>query len=421
MVCPDCRVARPDGGRGGAFSVLQAGAAKRQRWAVYCSRTPPVTPSYTLYGWEVSYYTGKVRSYLRFKGIPYAEIAPNLFDYYFNLRRKTGVVAIPVVRTPAGEWLQDSSEIIDRLEARFPERPIVPATPVQRFAAYLFELWGDEFWLPTGLITRWCHLDENWAFLERDVADNLLPGWPRWLQKKAAAKIAHHMSRYLSNAGVVPAQYELLERWTERQLDALDRHFAAYPFLFGTRPSLGDFGLIGPLYGHLSRDPWSSRHLIAPRRHLSAWLERMNGTQQSAGEFLANDEISATLKPLVGSLLGEMLPYLEATLRVAEPALQKEAVLPRFMDEIEFPLGNGRYRRPAMPYCLWMLQRMLDAIHAMPPADVAAVRAWLFRHDAQRLLDIQMPRLRRAGLCAAPVPSQSVLLPWRALAETRMP
>ncbi len=111
---------------------------------------PHAATSYTLYGWEVSYYTGKVRSYLRFKGIPFVEVAPNIFNYYVTLRRKTRVVAIPVVCTPEGEWWQDSSDIIDRLEARFPAPSILPATSVQRFAAYLFELWGDEFWLPTG-------------------------------------------------------------------------------------------------------------------------------------------------------------------------------------------------------------------------------------------------------------------------------
>jgi glutathione S-transferase len=184
-----------------------------------------------------------VRSYLRYKGIPTERVRP--LRLYVSLRRRTGVVAIPVVRTPEGDWLQDSSEIIDRLETRHPAPSILPATPVQRLAAYLFELWGDEFWLPTGLITRWCHLDENWAFLEQDVADNLLSGWPRWLQKQAAAKVAHHMSRYLPNAGVVPVQHALLKCWTERQLDALDAHFAVHPFLFGTRPSLGDFGLMG--------------------------------------------------------------------------------------------------------------------------------------------------------------------------------
>ncbi len=356
---------------------------------------------YTLYGWEVSYYTGKVRSYLRFKGIPFEEVSPNLFNYYISLRRKTGTVAIPVVRTPDGQWLQDSSDIIDHLEARFTARSILPHTPVQRFAALLFELWGDEFWLPSGLITRWCHMEENYPFLEHDVASNLLPGWPHWLQKKAAAKVAHHMYRYLPKAGVVPAQYEVLNRWTERQLDALDAHFALHPYLFGSRPSMGDFGLMGPLYGHLSRDPWPAHFLIEPRKHLSAWIARMNQAQPPAGEFLHGDALPPSLAPLIASLLGEMLPYLEGLVRVAQPALGSAGTLPRFMEPVEFPLGAGHFSRPAMPYGLWMLQRLLDCWRAMNPVDAAAVRAWLAGHGAERLLDIQLPRLRRVGLQVA--------------------
>ncbi len=364
-----------------------------------------MNPTYTLYGWQASYYTGKVRSYLHFKGIPFVEKSPNILGYYVGLRRRTGVVAIPVLRTPEGQWLQDSSEIIDHLEARFPEPSIVPTSPVQRFAAYLFELWGDEFWLPTGLITRWCHLAENYPFLERDVANDLLPGWPRMLQKRAVAKVARHMARYLPTAGVVPEQHAVLDRWTEQQLDALDNHFAVHPFLFGTRPSLGDFGLMGPLYGHLSRDPWPARHLIAPRRHLSLWIERMNQPHPPPGEFLDGDAMPATLEPLLQSLFGEMLPYLEGTLGVAQPALHGQVTLPRFMDAVEFPMDAGYYHRPAMPYGLWMLQRALDAVRAISSADSTAVRAWLNRYGAERMLSLELPRVRRVGLRIAPEPS----------------
>ncbi|MBK6559245.1 MAG: glutathione S-transferase C-terminal domain-containing protein [Comamonadaceae bacterium] len=38
-------------------------------------------------------------------------------------------------------------------------------------------------------------------------------------------------------------------------LDLLDAHFAQHRFLFGERPTLGDFGLVGSMYGHLGRDP----------------------------------------------------------------------------------------------------------------------------------------------------------------------
>jgi hypothetical protein len=127
----------------------------------------------------------------------------------------------------------------------------------------------------------------------------------------------------------------------------------------------------------------------------------MNRREQPAGEFLEGDAMPETLDPLLDSALGEMLPYLEAVLKVALPALQSPPTLPRFMDNIEFPMAGGRYQRPAMPYGLWMLQRALDAVRAMPPADVAAVRDWLARRGAERLLDVRMPRVRRAGLRVA--------------------
>jgi len=39
----------------------------------------------------------------------------------------------------------------------------------------------------------------------------------------------------------------ILEESYQLILDALDRHVRTVPFLFGSRPSLADFGLYGPL------------------------------------------------------------------------------------------------------------------------------------------------------------------------------
>ena len=130
----------------------------------------------------------------------------------------------------------------------------------------------------------------------------------------------------------------------------------------------------------------------------------MNSAPADPGNFLPNDTLAPTLTPLIGSLLGEMLPYLEAMVTVTRPMMDRAGrvrPLPRFMKEVEFPMGSGRYRRPAMPYGLWMLQRLLDDWRAMPPTEAHAVRKWLAQHGAERLLDLQLPRLRRAGLQVA--------------------
>jgi glutathione S-transferase len=41
---------------------------------------------------------------------------------------------VPAVLSPEGDWLQDSSLIIEQLERRYPAAPVLPAGPVQRLA-----------------------------------------------------------------------------------------------------------------------------------------------------------------------------------------------------------------------------------------------------------------------------------------------
>ena len=49
-----------------------------------------------------------------------------------------------------------------------------------------------------------------------------------------------------------------LPAFEEIYLDALrvlETHFTTTPYLFGGLPSMADFSLMGPLFGHLARDP----------------------------------------------------------------------------------------------------------------------------------------------------------------------
>ena len=114
---------------------------------------------YTHFGTQVSLFSGKTRAYLNYKNIPFKEVLPSSATIKNELYPATGVRVIPVVKTPDGEYLQDTTHIIDSLEAHFPETSVYPTNPLQKFLALLLELYGDE-WLTVGLFLLFFHLIE---------------------------------------------------------------------------------------------------------------------------------------------------------------------------------------------------------------------------------------------------------------------
>ena len=358
---------------------------------------------YILYGWHLSFYAGKVRCYLRYKRIPFVDQEVDFYTLTRRIKKRTGAAVMPIVVTPGGEWLQDSSSIIDQFEQRFPEPAVVPQWPVQRFASVLLETWGDEWWIPIAMHTRWSY-PENYALFERDAGSALLPHFPRFLQKRAVGQVAKLLRSYLPQVGIVPEQFGMMDAGTRAMLDALDTHFAQHRFLLGDRPTVGDFGLVGTMYGHLGRDPWPKRELVDPRPHLRAWIDRMAEPRGDGGALLAADAIPVTLDPVFRSIVHEYLPMVEAIL-VKTVALAKDKprgqALPRGAGEIGYPMGDGQFRRGGMPFTMWKMQRLLDVFRAMSEDGQKSVRAWLQSIGGERLLDMDIPRLKRMTLQVA--------------------
>lgn len=358
---------------------------------------------YRFYGWEMSLYSGKLRAYLRHKNIPFEERRATLWDMR-QIRRQTGAQVIPVLVTPEGQWLQDTSHIIDRLEARFPQASAIPDTPRQRIAAYLLEAWGDEFWLASAMHYRWNFGQNYGAIFQPEGGDNLLPHGPRWLKNRLVDRVAMSMRSFLPGLGVVAEQASAIEAWSESMCDALDAHFSEHRYLLGQRPSLGDYGLIGPLYAHLGRDPYPATHLIGPRPHLRAWIERMQRPDGQDGDFLADDTIAETLEPLFKSIFGEFWSYLMATLQAMQQAPEppQGRGYSRALGTLSLTLAGQPFRCKARPFSLWMLQRGLDAYADMSPAQQGMIDAWLAHYSAGEALHLQLPRLRRLALHVAP-------------------
>lgn len=124
---------------------------------------------YVFYGVQFSLYAGKIRSYLRKKRIPFREVETNHPDFAKAVER-AGTGMQPMVETPDGEILQDTSVIIDALEARDPEPAVLPEGSCQRLVALLLEVFGDEGLLKPAMHYRWNFPEANEAFLEAEFS-----------------------------------------------------------------------------------------------------------------------------------------------------------------------------------------------------------------------------------------------------------
>lgn len=358
---------------------------------------------YTLYGWPLSYFSGKLRGYLRYKGINFEEKLANANELLRVIPKKTGASVIPVLKTRNGEWLQDTTAIIERLESEHAEKSITPTGPRQRIAAQLIEIWADEYWVPSAMHYRWS-FSENYALFEKEGGDALLPRAPKFMRRKSVAKSAKFLRGFLPHLGVIPEKFSLIECWTNDTLDELEAHFSEHRYLFGDRPSIGDFGLIGPLYAHLGRDPYPKRELIDVRPNLQAWIKRVHDGEAATGEWLANDELPTTLTPIFERIFAELFPMISDIVErtgqyIALKSLEPGDKVARSLPSITVPMGDGKIPRSAMPYTVWMMQRVVTSHAQLADNEKQQVNDWLATYNLPAMNQINLgPKLERRAL-----------------------
>jgi len=402
---------------------------------------------YRHYSWEHSYFSGKTRAYLRYKermgglaeGFEDILATPAIINGL--LLPATGSPTIPQIQLPDGRWVQDTSDIIDTVEADHPEPAVIPPTsrPRQRLVSYLVELMADEWMLVWAFCERWHH---SLAGVEPNHLDFNALQWGSVMAPEAegSARLAVGHAFFdkafeinepmptrgtyagLRDLGVNPDTQDAWKGSFDRILGRLEAHFSVHDFLLGGRPSLGDFGLMGPLYAHIFRDAVSGFELRTRFPIVADWVERTNGVNalnartydqtlyslgergeligrpacSDAAEWLANDEVAPTLSPVLAVFFEEMWPVLSSTLerlraflangaaaRGAELPGRSFTVTPGFETHQQgdgalthpFRIGDVESRRMVLPYQVWMLQRIETAM--APCVDSSEGRAVL--------------------------------------------
>ncbi len=420
---------------------------------------------YRLFSWEHSYFSGKARAYLRYKE-RMGDLGPGFEDILATpelmlglLTPATGSGAVPQMLAPDGTWVQDTSEIIDYFERIYTVVPVIPSatdTPRQAIASYLIELLADEWLVVPGFWERWHYS------LDGAVPSHLAWNEQQWgavfsagatgSARRAGGQLVFEQMFGISHArtdpkgvyaglvqlGVSPETEDAWWASMEGVLERLDAHFDQHDFLLGGLPSLGDFGLMGPLYAHVFRDATTGFQLRNEHPLVAEWVERTNGTNalnartygqklyslgeagelvgrpatSDGGQWLPEDTVPSTLDAIVEVFFDEMWPVMKSTMErtaafIASDAHEPGGQLPAktFFADLpwlehltgegalthEFEIGGIRARRMVAPIHVWMLQRVAAALEEATASDAGStsIEAWLDGFpNGRELLDL---------------------------------
>lgn len=379
--------------------------------------TGEASGSYVLWGGALSLYSGKVRSYLIKKGIPYRESYPSHPRFGMCVLPAVGLFVVPVLETPEGTFVQDTTEIIEYLESLFPEPRLMPATPVQRAVAWLVGAFGSEGLLQAAMHYRWSHRAQQEDFLRAEFGRALCGGTDRTARFSAASATMAAMNAYLPPLGICPETIPAIEASYEALLDVLDTHFLHHPYLLGGRPCIADFGLMAPLFAHLSRDPVPSTLMKNRAPNVFRWTERMNLSNIGDGEFpdygddyLPDDAIAVTLEPLLAHIFQDWGAELLASAAyfrrwVAEnpglpsghiASLTQDRQVHPSLGEISYPLRGCIIKRTCAPQTLWHLDKAAAYARALSDGARAQFDALVRHTGGERVMAITLERrLRR--------------------------
>ena len=321
--------------------------------------------SVTMYGTPYSLYSGKLRAYLRKKGLNFKEIPVTIALYKSFIVPRTGVRYIPVLQTDDDQVWQDTTVIIDELERRHPMHSAYPATAKQKLVSLLLEVYADEWLVIPAMHYRWNFKAQNEKFIYGEFGQTVMPQAPKFVQRLVGKKVAKKFRGFVPLLGITQHTKDAIERSYRQLLIDLNLHFNAYDYVLGSKPSIADFALMGPLYAHLYRDPAPGALMRELAPAVAQWVERMNSEEPTLQyhDWLADDQIPTTLLAVLRRMASEQLPVLQQTdalltqWRAQNPHTEK---IPRSIGTHTFNIEGTTGQRIVIPYSLWMLQRPID-------------------------------------------------------------
>jgi len=280
--------------------------------------------TYTLHGIDPSPYSVKMRAILRYRRLPFVWQAtgdPRDVAVKANLPP-----VIPVLAFPDGRLMNDSTLLAYALEREHPgQRSIIPDDPAHAWLSDLLEDFGDEWVTKMMFHYRWFYADDR-AFAQTWIITSRDPVMAEGQRRAGMQMFNDRQVGRMVRVGCTEQNRPIIEDSYRFVLDTLDEHVRTIPFLFGTRPSLADFGLFGQLQ-ILSVDPTPMAEMRARAPDVYCWVLRLDDASGVEGEWLAaSAPLPQTLTALLKHCGETYLPFLAANTQALRDGAEQVAL-----------------------------------------------------------------------------------------------
>ena len=363
-----------------------------------------MSKTHRLYAITHSLYSGRARSYLIKHQIPFQELSTGHESFKAEVLPLGKLPTIPTLLTPDGEVIRDGAAIIEHFEATN-GRASRPTGPKQRIISALFDVIGTDGLLRPAMHYRWNFPEDNLAFVRYHFLHSQRDTPQRSEKTEAMMNRMRHAAMIF---GVTEQTEAVVESLYLDYLDALNTHFEQYPYLLGWRPSIGDFGLIAPMYAHLGRDPHPAKLMQQRAVSVHRWVERMNRYDQDVPEFfnadtdfIENDEVPESLIAVLRILAEDFVPetlaaadVINAWLAENKPETGTPAVgrLAQAPGTASFALRGETIEALAQPHRFYLLHRVQDDYASLSETEKVGVDAVLADSGMAAILKASLNR-----------------------------
>ncbi|MGH1371741.1 MAG: glutathione S-transferase family protein [Cellvibrionaceae bacterium] len=223
---------------------------------------------------DISYYSGKLEMYLRYKNIAYERVEMSLTSGVSQVYANTGVRKVPAMQSANGQWFRESTNMIDWLEQQYPQPRVIPRDPAMSFLNKLIEDYADEWCWRSAMYWRW-KSDDNASFMGRRLGQEVCSELP--LPTSLTGYLFKRRQRrlFLSGDGVDKNTETLVRNQYYSLCESFSDILSEQRFLLGDQPSLVDFAFMGPFFRHYFCDPIPAKIMRDRYPKVLAWVTRM--------------------------------------------------------------------------------------------------------------------------------------------------